>query len=99
MEKIFWRAAIKPGMEQEYRRRHDEIWPEMVAELTAAGIRNYTIWMDGCELFGYYECEKGADFALRYQAESAVVAKWEKEMDSIKEGESKRLIKVFELNA
>lgn len=59
MEKVTWRAVIKEGMVKEYIKRHDEIWPEMVETLKAAGICNYTIWLDGNSLFGYYECEKG----------------------------------------
>ncbi len=72
MERYAWRATIKEGMLEEYIRRHDAIWPELVAVLKEAGIRNYTIWQTGRELFGYYECEKGADYAARVQAESPV---------------------------
>ena len=53
MEKVVWRATVREGMEAEYVRRHDEIWPEMVAALKEAGVCNYTIWKDGRELFGY----------------------------------------------
>ena len=76
MEKHVWKAHIKEGMVEEYIRRHDEIWPEMVETLKAAGITNYTIWNTGNELFGYYECEKGYAFAEKYQNESPVVQKW-----------------------
>ena len=48
-----------------------------------AGVHNYTIWNVGNELFGYYECEKGAQYALDYQAKSPVVAKWNVYMDDI----------------
>ena len=59
MERFAWKGRIKPGMAEEYKRRHDNIWPEMKELLKQAGICNYTIWSDGEELFGYYECEKG----------------------------------------
>ncbi|MBR2466396.1 MAG: L-rhamnose mutarotase, partial [Clostridia bacterium] len=36
MEKYAWRAILKPGMKNEYKRRHDEIWPEMVEVLKKA---------------------------------------------------------------
>ena len=55
-------------MLEEYVRRHQEIWPELVEVLRQAGIVNYTIWNCGSELFGYYECEKGADYAAAVQA-------------------------------
>jgi len=62
-------------MLEEYIRRHNEIWPELVEVLKEAGICNYTIWNVGSELFGYYECEKGADYAAKVQADSPVVDK------------------------
>ena len=44
MEKYTWRAVIKEGMKEEYIRRHDTIWHEMVEVLQEAGVCNYTIW-------------------------------------------------------
>ena len=83
MDRSAWKAMLKPGMKEEYKRRHDAIWPEMVALLKAAGIRNYTIWNVGDELFGYYECEKGLDYAASVQAESPIVDKWNQYMDDV----------------
>lgn len=37
---------LKPGFETEYRRRHDEIWPELVALLHEKGISDYSIFLD-----------------------------------------------------
>ena len=37
---------IKPGFEAEYHKRHDEIWPELSRLLKAAGIRDYSIYLD-----------------------------------------------------
>lgn len=85
MERFAWMGRIKPGMQQEYKRRHDAIWPEMVEVLRAAGIRNYTIWSDGDRLFGYYECEKGIAFAEKTQAESPVVDRWNEYMQDVLE--------------
>ncbi|MBQ7302654.1 MAG: L-rhamnose mutarotase [Clostridia bacterium] len=83
MEKYAWKGLIKEGQIEEYIRRHDALWPEMKEVLTAAGIKNYTIWNVGNELFGYYECEKGIDFAARVQRESAVVDRWNEYMQDI----------------
>ncbi len=83
MEKYAWKGMIKEGMIDEYVRRHNEIWPEMVKVLKDAGIKNYTIWNTGCELFGYYECEKGVDYAAKVQSESPVVDKWNEYMKDI----------------
>ena len=37
----------------------------------------------GNDLFGYYECEKGRDYAARVQAESPVVARWNRYMEDV----------------
>ena len=37
---------IKPGVEKEYKRRHDEIWPELSQALARAGISDYSIFLD-----------------------------------------------------
>ena len=85
MERMAWKGRIKPGCKAEYIRRHDEIWPEMKALLKEAGICNYTIFANGEELFGYYECEKGIEFAERTQAESPIVDRWNEYMKDILE--------------
>ena len=51
--------------------------------LKSAGIRNYTIWNTGNELFGYYECEKGVDFAAKTQAQSEIVDRWNEYMKDV----------------
>lgn len=82
MERFAWKAHVLPGMRDEYIRRHDEIWPEMTRVLNDAGIRNYTIWNVGDELFGYYECDSIAH-ASRVQAESPVVDRWNEYMKDV----------------
>ena len=105
MEKYAWRAKVKSGKIDEYKRRHSEIWPEMVAVLKEAGIKNYTIWLSGNDLFGYYECEKGIEYAAKVQSESPTVKKWDEYMKDILimekdpvTGAQPQLEKVFEMN-
>ena len=87
MERYAWVAKIKEGKIEEYKYRHDHIWPEMVTLLKEAGISNYSIWRDGYTLFGYYECEKGVDFAAKTQANSKIVDKWNEYMKDVMEME------------
>jgi L-rhamnose mutarotase len=100
MERYAWKGRVK-GDIAEYKRRHDEIWPEMKEVLHAAGITNYSIWNVGDELFGYYECVNGVDFAAKVQNESPVIEKWNEYMDDILElemepnGAQKKLVEVF----
>lgn len=46
MERYASRMFLKPGMEAEYKRRHDEIWPELVDLRHAAGISEYSVYLD-----------------------------------------------------
>ncbi len=46
MEKIAFRMFLTPGHAAEYKRRHDAIWPELVALLRESGISNYSIYLD-----------------------------------------------------
>ena len=41
-----FKMQLKPGVVEEYRRRHDEIWPELSALLTESGISDYSIFLD-----------------------------------------------------
>ena len=82
MERYAWKATLLPGMLDEYVRRHDAIWPEMKEVLHSAGIRNYSIWNVGNDLFGYYECDS-VETAARIQAESPVVQRWNEYMKDV----------------
>jgi L-rhamnose mutarotase len=46
MEKIAFRMTLNPGCEAEYKKRHDEIWPELLALLKETGISDYSIHLD-----------------------------------------------------
>ncbi|MBB3061250.1 L-rhamnose mutarotase [Microbulbifer rhizosphaerae] len=45
MKKIAFVMQLKAGFEMEYKKRHDEIWPELVEELKSAGIEDYSIYL------------------------------------------------------
>lgn len=87
MQKVASRFRLKAGMQAEYKRRHDEIWPEMLELMRQAGIRNYTIWNDGEDLFGYFEV---ADLAACSQtiSASAVKKRWDDYMADLIDGTS-----------
>lgn len=84
MQRRIWKARLMPGMLNEYVRRHNEIWPEMVQALRACGIHNYTIWNHGEELIGYYECPD-LEMADQYKVRSDVMRKWSVSMAGIME--------------
>ena len=41
-----FKMKLKPGFQRQYRKRHDEVWPELAAELTKAGVSDYSIFLD-----------------------------------------------------
>lgn len=47
MKLFAFKMKIKPGTQQEYERRHREIWPELKELLSDFGICEYSIWLDG----------------------------------------------------
>ena len=82
MQHIAFLMQIKPGAEAEYQRRHQQVWPEMLAELKAAGCHTYSIFRAGLQLFAYLEVEDLERYRT-YLAESAVAARWEAYMGDI----------------
>ena len=46
MNKYAFKMQLNSGQEVEYRKRHDEIWPELLELLKQAGIRDYSIHLD-----------------------------------------------------
>lgn len=81
MYRLAWKAHVDNI--EEYKKRHDEIWPEMTAMLNEAGIHNYTIWNVGDELFAYLECHIDLEESMRIQRESEVAKRWTKHMEGI----------------
>ncbi len=46
MERVAFKMKLHAGCEAEYRKRHDAIWPELVALLKDTGIEEYSIFLD-----------------------------------------------------
>ncbi|MEG1842790.1 MAG: L-rhamnose mutarotase [Clostridia bacterium] len=74
--------ALKPGTQQIYKRRHDDIWPEMVDMMLRAGLENYSIWNTGTRLIEYYECAD-PDASTKVIHASPIKAKWDEFMKDI----------------
>jgi L-rhamnose mutarotase len=55
MKRVAFRMRLQPGCETEYRARHDAIWPELAEVIRESGVRNYSIFRSGLDLFAYLE--------------------------------------------
>lgn len=104
MERIGFLMGLRPGAEAEYRRRHVDVWPELLAELRDAGARNYSIFLRGTELFGYLEVDDFERFRA-HMANSSVNERWQADMAGLIDpltdpdtGFHRRLDEVFHLD-
>jgi L-rhamnose mutarotase len=76
MERVALKMKLFPGFEEEYKLRHDLIWPELKILLKDAGISDYSIWLDKetNSLFAYFTIEDKRK--LNDLPSSLVMQKW-----------------------
>ena len=86
MASYAWILKVRPGYEDEYKKRHDELWPEMDAALRASGIKSYHIFRHGLDLFGYFETDD-LEAMIAYLNKDPVNARWSEHMGPIMEVE------------
>lgn len=62
MARIAFKMQLNPGQTEEYKRRHDTLWPELATLLHETGIREYSIFLDETTLalFGVLEIDTPA---------------------------------------
>jgi L-rhamnose mutarotase len=80
-----FKMKLYENMAEEYKKRHDNLWPEMVKMIHEYGGKNYSIFLDeeSNTLFGYLEIE---DMSLWDKtAETEICKKWWKYMADIME--------------
>lgn len=46
MQRLAFKMRLKPGQKAEYKKRHDDIWPELKQLLKEAGVSEYSIFLD-----------------------------------------------------
>ena len=46
MERFAFKMHLKPGFAEEYKKRHDEIWPELEELIRSTGVNDYSIFLD-----------------------------------------------------
>lgn len=64
--------GLRPECLDEYRRHHRAIWPEIADAIRRAGLRNYSIFHRGGQLFAYFEYHgPDAELAARMRALAA----------------------------
>jgi L-rhamnose mutarotase len=76
MERLCFFLELEEGAEQEYERRHDEIWPEMREAVSRAGYTNYTLFRRGSTVVGYAECVPDVATVMEKMRSAPVTARW-----------------------
>lgn len=76
MERVAFKMKLKKGFEEEYKKRHDEIWPELKALLKDQGVSDYSIFFDEETgiLFGVQKVE--GDTGSQDLGQNPIVQKW-----------------------
>lgn len=81
MKRVGFLLKIKSDRLEEYKARHQAVWPEMLAALHRTGWHNYSLFLreDGL-LFGYFETPESFQAALDGMAKEEINAKWQADM-------------------
>lgn len=85
MVRVAFKMQLFAGKKEEYKKRHDEIWPELSALLKQTGISEYSIFLDETtnSLFGFLKADDPAK--LDDLPSHAVMQKWWQYMGDIME--------------
>src|SRR3954470_8367492 len=85
MDRVSFKMKLFPGKEAEYKKRHDEIWPELSALLKETGVSEYSIFLDSTtnDLIGVLKVTNKAD--LDTLPAKAIMQKWWAYMGDIME--------------
>ena len=100
MERVCFQLHVRPERLDEYRERHQAVWPEMLDALSRTGWTNYSLFLRGDGLLiGYLETED-FDAAVAAMETEDVNTRWQAEMAPffVTELEFERLDEVFHLD-
>jgi L-rhamnose mutarotase len=75
-ETVAFRMRLHEGQADEYRRRHDAIWPELVALLRASGVEDYRIFLDDESGALFAVLTRRVDHALEALPQHPIMQRW-----------------------
>ena len=87
MTRVAFLLHIKAGCEEEYKRRHDRLWPEVSAEMKSAGIHSMSIFLSGRQAVIFMESED-YNRTSRLLATAPASIRWEEYMADVLETET-----------
>ena len=105
MKRVGFILKVREDLIEEYKKRHENVWPEMREALSRNGWHNYSLFMrDDGMLFGYFETPDSFATALNGMDEEEINERWQEEMAPFFEGTGlhadqmmEELVEVFHL--
>ena len=82
MDRIAFQLRLKADKTEEYDEAHRHVWPELLAELEAFGVSEYSIFRRGQQLFLYMHVTNYEELVVRLAA-SDVNRRWQEEMSHL----------------
>lgn len=76
MDRIAFVMQLNKGCELEYKKRHDELWPELEIELKNAGISDYSIFLHPETLQLFAVLKRTKDHTLDTLPLKPIMQKW-----------------------
>lgn len=106
MRRVGFILRVREDLIEDYKRRHQHVWPEMLDALRRSGWHNYSLFMrDDGMLFGYFETPESFQAALDGMSKEEVNERWQAEMAPFFEGTGghademmEELVEVFHLD-
>ena len=81
MKRVGFLLKVRQDKIEEYKKRHEAVWPEMLDALRRAGWHNYSLFMrDDGLLFGYFETPESFQAAQAGMSQEEINAKWQEHM-------------------
>jgi L-rhamnose mutarotase len=82
MQRVAFQLRIRQGMEAEYDRAHESVWPELLRELEDFGVREYSIFRRGQQLFLYLRVPS-FERLMEQLGASEVNGRWQRAMSHL----------------
>ncbi len=85
MKRFAFKMRLKPGCRDEYKKRHDEIWPELKELIRSTGVSDYSIFLDAETNILFAVQKQGGQVSSQDLGSNPVVRKWWNYMSDLME--------------
>jgi L-rhamnose mutarotase len=88
MKRVAFKMYLNEGMKAEYKKRHDEIWPELMQLLKDNGVSDYSIFLDEETNYLFAVQKVSGEGGSQDLGQTEIVQKWWKMMSTIMKSNS-----------